>query len=260
MSDVYERFEPMGQYVYVDIDCRSHEWKTQRDNQDLEIYCDADHIIQQPYPIDPDVTWWDTTRFCPVGNNAPILQLKDPASHALAVCSSAVPDGNQEMFPPNWAESFAWNSRQLITSIDQGYIFGLERIQKVLYPSLLTLVRQASGEYGQYMKQIDLLGTLEFTMVEVRARACTTDADYLPLLHFSHLVRCGSALNLRGSDSYGWASVIELQTAQNAGETMSPMPRGPAWENNLAMFALIVQLIRHWNIDVDDDGKLVQFS
>ncbi|KAK8107254.1 uncharacterized protein PG998_009267 [Apiospora kogelbergensis] len=224
MFDVYRRFNMIRYYTEWSgtFDTKDPGWKQTRDNGDLEIYCNADHIIQRSDSVDGGVTYWDTTREEWISNDDPLLDLKDPSSVTVAVTSPAKPDGNQLEFPENWSEYMAFNPSRLQTTVEKGNIFDDNTVAKALSPSLLRRIQRRNARAGNTMCQIDILNTL------------------------THLVRCGASEDLLDTGSYGWHHIREIQSTNNA--------------ENLAYFAMIIQLQRTYKLDVDDDGNIVEFD
>ncbi|KAK8134496.1 hypothetical protein PG984_006508 [Apiospora sp. TS-2023a] len=123
----------------------------------------ADHIVVQAKPVDPDVTLWDTTRDCPIGNKDALLDLKDPQDTTVAITCGAVSDGNQQKFPQHWSEYIAMSPTALRKTIDKDDTFSDNRIQKAQAPSLLSRIKRKAS--NARVKQVDLLDTIEVTLI-----------------------------------------------------------------------------------------------
>ncbi|KAK7978106.1 hypothetical protein PG988_005596 [Apiospora saccharicola] len=159
MLDVYNRLNPIRLYVHIDTDNRAPWWKnTGRDNQDL---CGPHRRAKEP--VDPDVTWWDTTRDCPIGNKDALLDLNDQQDTTVAITCGAVSDGNQQKFPQHWSEYIAMSPTALKKTIDKDDTFSDNRIQKAQSPSLLSRIKRKAS--NARVKQVDLLDTIEVSLI-----------------------------------------------------------------------------------------------
>ncbi|KAK8093964.1 hypothetical protein PG997_000649 [Apiospora hydei] len=165
-ADGLGRFDAMRQYVLVDVDNRSEWWKnSEREQSDLELFCNPDYIIWKNSPVDGSVTWWDPTRYCPIKNDNMILDLKLPSTHLLAVSCPAIIDGNQERWPVRWSETITFQPQKLQNTIDKDVTFNAKRVQKALAPSLFSRIKHKFKRTGKSFKPVDLLDTTEMTLV-----------------------------------------------------------------------------------------------
>ncbi|KAK7998511.1 hypothetical protein PG991_014990 [Apiospora marii] len=210
---------------------RNPWWTDQeRDPGDLEIFCSADHIVHQDNPASPDAAWWDITRDSPVDNDDIALGHKDPKGTLLATAHVAVPDGDQEKFPQHWSEYIVINPYKLRKAVDKGTLFADKRVRKASSPSLLSRIRRAYNWHWHDITPVDILKTLDINMIH----------------ELSHLVACGDAIDVRGDDSYGWDNALAIRQTDNS--------------ETLTFFVIIDQLNRHYNLDVDDNGKIVKIT
>ncbi|KAF7542203.1 hypothetical protein G7Z17_g11792 [Cylindrodendrum hubeiense] len=222
-------FEPIGKYVYVDIDNRSDAWKQTRDKSDLEIHCNGDYITPLQDSPEPNINWRDEIQGLPVLDDDSILNIKDEKTILVAVTSPARTWKEGETWPDNIPEVITFNPWYIKHAVEKKSIFNSDRIKKALQPSLLKAIKIKFQRYT-HAANVDTLDTPELTLIH----------------ELTHTALGGLSRDTGGSKSYGWYNCVRLKDVDNA--------------DNLAYFALVVDLIQNYKYEVDDKGNLQSFT
>lgn len=153
-----DRFNRIRTYQYYDIDNRGIDWAQQRDNQDLEIFGNADYIVSNPNAMDPSVQYWDMTRSCPIANDDLLLYLHEDDVLESAVTCPATPDGDQQVFPAHWSETITFHPAYLQDGVDNPLSFA-DRVTAAKSSALLHLARSREPDPARRARvtQFDLL-------------------------------------------------------------------------------------------------------
>ncbi|KAH7165281.1 hypothetical protein EDB81DRAFT_852200 [Dactylonectria macrodidyma] len=223
--DIFARFDAVRQYVRIDMDSRSEQWKQIRDKSDLEIHCNADYIIPDSSFPEPNIHWIDDIQKLPVRDTDAILEFKGEKSTSQAVTSPARAWKVGEVWPDNVPELITFDPEWIQTAVAKNSIFNSDRVKKAVHPSLRRNIQVKFQRFTD-ITNIDVLQTLEFT-----------------LLHeLMHTAVGGLALDMDDDDSYGWVNCRRLKDTNNA--------------ESLAFFGLVIDLIQNHKYDVNDKGSL----
>lgn len=225
---LFAHYDAIRKYVWVDVDNWSTEWKKDRDQFDLQIHCDASHIVPWTGVTEPNVHWEDSVQDTPVEDGAAILDFKDADTTTQGVTSPGKGKPG-EPWQPGSPEVITFKQNYFDTAIEQNAIFDLDHIKKAARTDALARVKMILFLRFRKPAQVDILDTPDFV-----------------LLHeLTHTVVGGDASDTDGDNSYGWLNCVRLKDIGNA--------------ESLAFFALTVDLIQNYGYDVDDKGKLKKF-
>ncbi|KAF3347805.1 hypothetical protein VD0002_g6235 [Verticillium dahliae] len=221
-------YKKVTQYAYQDVDIWADDYRQARDKGDLEIFCNADHVVEDPNNPEKNIKWRDKAQDLPVTDKDGILSLKNPLSFTMAVTKDSRPISREQPWPEHSPEYIAFHPRYMKKSTEKNSMLNHDRVEKAAYPSLWDKVKVKLP--GLDFGAVDILATPELTMLH----------------ELTHLRAVADAVDSEGRNSYGWLNCVRLKSFKNA--------------DSLAYFALVVDLIQRYKYDVDDKGKLNKFS
>ncbi|TPX11341.1 uncharacterized protein E0L32_001159 [Thyridium curvatum] len=223
-------FERIASFRYKDLDARGEAWKGDRDFLDLEIWCNSDYVIELEYG-ESNVLYHDTVQDMPVENWRTLVKMKHQHDPDLeAVTSPAHHKDPKKQWPVKSPEVITFNPGYIKEVTDKNSIFNADRIRKAEINDLRDRINSHFRRTKKGWTNVDLLETLELVLHH----------------ELTHLKHTADTIDVDSPNSYGWLDVLRLKSIKNA--------------DNLAYFALVVDLIQNHHYDVDAKGKLVRFT
>ncbi|RSL49940.1 hypothetical protein CEP54_012192 [Fusarium duplospermum] len=236
---VFDHLDRLLELQYMNNLMSNGDWVAARTMNDIEIRCNGDHIIPHKHPQEPNINYQNSITGKWLADNDDELSLLSRWAPAIAVTSQMKtrdwdPRAPEIVAYNQWKLSYTINwdgfpGNDLVTGgikIDQAAVEAAAnpRLHRWFVTQIPSWVPRIS------FAPIDLLDRLESTMLH----------------ELTHTIAGRRTVDLDWPNSYGWRNCLRIQSHKNA--------------DSIALFALAVELINHYQYDVNEAGELIRIE
>ncbi|KAF4946653.1 hypothetical protein FSARC_14143 [Fusarium sarcochroum] len=222
------RFTPYeGSYV---------EWESERNQFDVEIHCDVKRIVENKEYPEHNTPYVDEVQKAPVEKDSDMFLFKRGLTLSVAITSSRETTGEGHVWKPESPEVITINPLRMWQYKKTKPVFNEQWIEKAAHPRMIRWIKTTVPEllFSRKWKQVDLLDTPALTI-------------FHEMTHLESVARSndGSGDNV---DCYGWVKILANRFL------------GFRTADNLAYFAMLVDLIQNYGYDVEESGEIFKIE